>query len=152
MKKPRRQADSLSHSLKDRPPPSGDIRTELREIAKIVERAVGKGRGFAIFLAAGGQINYISNANREDVVTTLEEWLEKTAGRGKGRVETSTQIDTRLELERRCAFIGKGFAEATSVALFLFDFGDGGNLAYFSNIPELREAVERWVTSERSRS
>lgn len=42
--------------------------------------------GFAMFVfefgrTAGGQVNYVSNASREDMLTAVREWLARAEGR-----------------------------------------------------------------------
>lgn len=127
----------------------------LREIANIVKGAVGPGIGFALFLDAGvGGMSYVSNVLRSDVVASLEEWLEKTNGAlnakpAKRERESSESVDTRLVLERKCVEIGETIGAVTQLALFLFNFGEGGNIAYFANMPKetTRLGVSNWVRS-----
>lgn len=131
-----------------------EIENELREIARICTRVAGQGTGragFALFLEAGGAWHYVSNAERADVVKTMEEWLGCLT-KGSSRPQSSFQVDSRLELERRCARLGKAIASAARVAVFMFDFGEGGNLAFFTNIPDLQRGIRRWIDTERGRS
>lgn len=121
----------------------------LRDIAAVVKHVTGPSIGFALFLAAGEEIHYVSNAQRTDVVNVLDEWLKRTITRKHARKESSTMHDTRLELERNCAKIGEAFGEITGVMLFLFEFGDQGNLAYYITISDARTCLERWVKHER---
>jgi hypothetical protein len=142
---------------------------ELRAIAKKVADVCGEGVGYALFLATGPEVSYISNADRADVISSLEEWLGKVSPASitldladKGRIgrsftttsrkETSHQIDTRLTLERRCADIGKTIGQVTKLCLFLFNFGEGGNMAYFTNMEDARKGVASWVKSQRAKS
>ncbi len=130
-----------------------ELRETLRDIAKLVETAAGK-KGFALFFEAAGNFHYASNGHRDDIVKSLEEWLERTKRTGalctKEDHETSEQVDVRLELERKCAEIGKVIASRADVVLFLFDWGEGGNMAYFTNIPKAREGVQRWIHAFKS--
>ena len=65
--------------------------------------------------------------------------------------ETTTEKQVRLVLERKCREIANGLAAqcpaGVGFALFLFDFGDGGNLAYVSNGSRetMIQAVEEWL-------
>jgi hypothetical protein len=130
----------------------------LRDIAEIIDRATGEGVGFAFFLESGGDWSYASNGHRADVVKTLAEWIERTrttdeSGPGEEPIEAAPDRAKRVALEERCADIGRTIAGAgTGVALFLFDFGPKGNLAYFTNVRGARERVTSWVNEQRGLS
>ncbi len=168
------------------------LKAAMRDIAERLTVATA-GKGYALFIATPGQkANYISNANRQDVVKTLEEWLQKAppamvdeedsppftppelgefAERGFARrnrwatSEPKRQLDdpeatqeppeardARLEHERQCAAIGRVFAQIAPVVFFMFDFGPPGNLAYFTNVPNVHAGIESFVRQERGRS
>jgi hypothetical protein len=67
--------------------------------------------------------------------------------------ETPEQTARRLKLEADCSRVGRKLAEqlkpGVGFALLMFDFGEGGNLAYLSNaqrsdmIKTLREFIEK---------
>jgi len=60
-----------------------EIAEEMRELAMYINRILPTTHGFALFvfdMGEGGHINYISNSNREDMVKTLMEFLEKWKG------------------------------------------------------------------------
>lgn len=72
------------------------IEREAREIADIVEREIAKRRGgngralgFGLFLLfefeRGGSITWISNADREDMIVVLEDFV----GRWKAGIDSS---------------------------------------------------------------
>jgi len=146
------------------------IKTELRAIAEIVAKAVGPDLGFALFLPVAGRLTYVSNANREDMVKSLSEWLRRTKptswsrvdderedpergkwGRSFSSGESPRQVETRLSLEEHCASIGKKIGERIKLTLFVLNFGDGGNLAYYTNMERSREGVAEWLESQKAR-
>jgi len=65
--------------------------------------------------------------------------------------ETKEQKEARLRLEKRCGELGRSLArhlpQGVGFTLLLFDFGEGGSLAYMSNaerrnmIAAMRELV-----------
>lgn len=126
---------------------------QLRDIGQYVAARAGTGVGYALFLQVGVNVHYVSNADRGDVLKLLEEWCtrEDLAMIGKPRLEPSTDVDRRLALQRRCAELVRTIARATRVALFLFDFGDGGNLAYSMSVSkaDARKAVGAWLVRQR---
>lgn len=141
------------------------LKTELRAIAKVVGEAAGPSTAFALFLPMAGRLTYCSNANREDMVKTLGEWLQKTKptswsrvehgedprgswGRSFSSGETTRQVEARLALEDRCAHLGKKVGEHAKLTLFFMDYGEGGNLAYFTNMENVREGIKTWLESQ----
>lgn len=130
-----------------------DTARELREIADLLTEMVGAGRGFALFIHAGDRYHYVSSAHRDDMRSTMREWLARTAAKVNVRDpgETTDVADKRLALEDRCVEIGKVIALSGSLlVLFTFDFGDGGHLAYFTTSPNAREVVEAFVEQRAS--
>ncbi len=133
---------------------------ELRDIAACITHAIGPGLGFALFICTGPTWSYISNAQRFDVVKTMNEWLEKTAtvdGAVFGSAhenETPEKATARLALERKCADLGQTIGDVTKLCAFLFDFGDGGNLAFYTNanMRDVRAGVAGWVKDVKGRS
>jgi hypothetical protein len=59
-------------------------------------------------------------------------------------------------LEQQCSDLGRSLAEAcpagVGFTLFLFDFHEGGNLAYFSNAQreDMIKAVAEWLERQRA--
>lgn len=52
----------------------------LRTIAALVDGETPDGMGFAVFLfdfGEGGAMFYMSNAQREDIVSSMKEWIAK---------------------------------------------------------------------------
>ena len=132
----------------------------LRDIADLVKNAAnpngGDAVGFAMFLAHNEGVSYVSNGIRENVVESLEEWLEKTpngldAGPQADPDETPRKTSSRLALEHLCGHIGLTITQVAKVGLFLFDFGEGGNMAYFTSLPNFRECVANWVRFEKAK-
>jgi hypothetical protein len=127
----------------------------MRGIAEQLVNAT-EGKGYALFIAVkDARANYISNADRQDVVKMLSEWLEKTSGElypHEGSRETPEARDVRLAHERKCAEIGRTLSSAAPIVFFMFDFGQGGNLAYFTNIPDARGGIEQFCRQEQGRS
>ena len=139
-------------------PPSGPFEAVVRGLLSNVaaylrsQVAAYEGVGFALFLAlkhddptAG--VAYCSSAVRADVAATVDEFL------ARDRYECPTAVEklgdrARILLEARCAELGRSLTtEATDAqvraadhpgfpgaefVLLLFDFGEGGNLAWFS--------------------
>lgn len=128
------------------------IRREiLKDIGDMIKNAVGPGICFVLFLESDGQIDYLSNGDRDDVTKALEEWLEKTSGRldVEKIPETSVRVDSRLTLESSCARIGRTLGQAAKLGLMLFSFGENGSAAYFTNMPGFRALVEKRVQQHR---
>lgn len=63
-----------------------DKRRALMTLAALVEEQTPDGMGFAVFLfdfGVGGSMFYLANAQRDDVVSSMKEWIakqEKTKG------------------------------------------------------------------------
>lgn len=67
------------------------IEPKMKEIMNDIGRTLGRAikevdgnYGFCLFVfefGHGGRINYISNANREDMIATLKEFIAKAEGR-----------------------------------------------------------------------
>lgn len=74
------------------------------------------------------------------------------------RSETPEEKDKRLALERKGAEIGKLLAAQLppghGFALLLFNFGEKGYLAYFSNAEraDMVKAMREWIEREEGRS
>lgn len=57
------------------------VKSRLQSIAKKVDKELPTGFGFVVLSFAfnnPGQMMYVSNANREDIVKAMKEWIEKT--------------------------------------------------------------------------
>lgn len=68
----------------------------MNDIGRILTDAVGDGYGFVFLVFAtnttDGRMNYISNANRADVIASLKELIANMEGRGPDSgAETSTK-------------------------------------------------------------
>jgi hypothetical protein len=126
----------------------------LNGIADTLKKSVPPDVCFVLFLQSKNGSHYISNGHRDDILNALEEWLMRTSGALdiKPIPETSGRVDERLELERLCATIGKAFADISRIALFLFDVGDNGSAAYFTNVANARESIAAWVKRRRGLS
>lgn len=135
-------------------------RTVLRDISETLKVAAGPGIGFAVFLSTPAQIDYASNAQREDVVKMLrDDWIPYRSaevarherrdytGSGTGRPETARERSKRFALERKCAEIAKTMltVEHVGVVLFLFELGPGGNLAYYVSDRQIEKHIVEWV-------
>lgn len=58
------------------------VKGKLQGIAKKVDAELPEGFGFVVFafkFNEKGQLMYVSNADRADVVKAMEEWIIKTA-------------------------------------------------------------------------
>ena len=57
------------------------VKEKLQDIGKMIKNELPEGFGFALlsfYFNAEGQLMYVSNAKREDVVKAMEEFIEKT--------------------------------------------------------------------------
>lgn len=57
------------------------VKSRLQRIAEKVNNELPTGFGFVVLSFAfdnPGQMMYVSNANREDIVQAMKEWIEKT--------------------------------------------------------------------------
>lgn len=59
-------------------------------LAKTVEQNIPNGYGFCLLLfpfgkGEGNRMQYISNANREDIVQAMKEWIKKTEADNFGK-------------------------------------------------------------------
>lgn len=57
------------------------VKQQLRRIANALEEMLPKGFGFTLLTYAhkeNGEMMYVSNSKREDVVKAMEEFIEKT--------------------------------------------------------------------------
>ena len=57
------------------------VKSRLQSIAEKVNNELPTGFGFVVLSFAfgnQGQMMYVSNANREDIVKAMKEWIEKT--------------------------------------------------------------------------
>lgn len=57
------------------------VKSRLQRIAEKVNNELPTGFGFVVLSFAfgnPGQMMYVSNANREDIVKAMKEWIEKT--------------------------------------------------------------------------
>ena len=77
------------------------VKSKLKDIAKMVDNELPKGFGFVVlsfkFNATpyASEMMYVSNANREDVVQAMEEWIEKTKdsyGNDTGKIKELKKI------------------------------------------------------------
>lgn len=60
-----------------------DIKGKMQHIAKKVDDELPEGFGFCVLVfpfgkTEDGQMMYVSNADRLDIVKSMEEWIEKT--------------------------------------------------------------------------
>jgi hypothetical protein len=63
------------------------VKHKMQGIAKKVEEELPKGFGFVVLafeFDKKGQMMYVSNANRSDVVVAMEEWIIKTSNGNYG--------------------------------------------------------------------
>jgi hypothetical protein len=122
---------------------------ELAVIARMIVRSLPAGEGFALLMRlADRKYHYASNGDRADMRQTLTEWLARTESQVNTRDpgETSTRARKRLEIEARCAEMGKVLAtEGHHLLLLIFEFGDKGSLAWFSSAPDPRAVVRNFL-------
>lgn len=59
------------------------VKSKMQKIAKKVDEELPNGYGFVVLAFNFGEgpdneMMYVSNANREDIVKAMQEWIEKT--------------------------------------------------------------------------
>lgn len=57
------------------------LETEMRRVAELVRDELPDGLGFALFLfplGTKGNVAYMSNGRREDMIATIKDWLKHT--------------------------------------------------------------------------
>ena len=59
------------------------VKSKMQRIARKVDEELPSGYGFAVLVFNFGEgkdneIMYVSNADRQDIVKAMEEWIEKT--------------------------------------------------------------------------
>lgn len=129
---------------------------DLQDLSKAIELEAS-GKGFALFLEIRGRVSYTSNCRRVDVVKTLQEWLKVTRSVRIGTAPEPTDPDPfqaydRIVLERQCVKTAEKISRVGKVCLFFFDFGEGGNLAYWTNMSNAHGNILAWVTKEGRRN
>lgn len=60
-----------------------EVKRKMQRIAKKVDGELPTGYGFVVLAfqfgeAKGREMMYVSNANRQDIVKAMKEWIEKT--------------------------------------------------------------------------
>jgi predicted hydrocarbon binding protein len=63
-----------------RVPVSDEIKDTLRDMGRTIGKALPKGWGFTLLIytfGEGGTMTYISNAQREDMLKAMQEFLQK---------------------------------------------------------------------------
>jgi predicted RNA-binding protein len=66
------------------PEEDAKVRNDLHQLARSVDRQLPYGWGFVVLafpFGAGGRMNYISNAERPDIVRVMYEFIEATKGK-----------------------------------------------------------------------
>jgi hypothetical protein len=86
---------------------------------------------------------------------TLREWLTKIPENAVMTKSASHRIQAgdydpfqgyeRVRLEELCVKIASILESRNEIILFLFDFGEKGNLAFKTNIPDARQLIQKWV-------
>jgi hypothetical protein len=128
-----------------------DLLQEFAEVARTLKSVMSEGQGFALLMRlADGQYHYASIALREDVRKVFIEWIARYEARVNMRdpSESPERARVRTHLEAKCVELGHLLeAEGHRVLLFLFDFGDHGNLAWYSNAPDPRGVVQAFLNA-----
>lgn len=126
----------------------------LREIANMVRDAIGPGLCFALFIGDDGRYHYVSNAERGDVRTAMQEWLAREAMKVNTRAlgETSMAARNRLALEDRCVDLVKTMSTSGDpIILFLFEFAGDRNIAWRATSRDTRGVIEAFVEQSNAR-
>lgn len=61
-----------------------EVKSKMQTIAKKVDEELPDGYGFCVLafkfgVPDGNDMMYVSNANRQDIVNAMKEWIEKTS-------------------------------------------------------------------------
>jgi|SRR5580692_868584 hypothetical protein len=125
------------------------LQKEFRRLAGVLKYIVGRSRGFALLMRLDdGNYHYASTAHRDDVRKVMEEWLSRVDAGVNVRdpSETAPDMRNRVSLESECAELGLLLnAKGHLAVLFLFDFGDRGNLAWHSSAPDPKDVVRSFL-------
>jgi hypothetical protein len=129
---------------------SDDLQRDFAELARTLKDHLrGTGLGFALLMQLeDGKYHYASVAHRDDAREMLAEWLALTEAAVNVRdpSETQPRIRERVALEAQCAELGLLLnACGHRAVLFLFDFGDGGHLAWHSSAPDPKGVVRNFL-------
>ena len=65
-----------------RVPVPDKVKNTLRKLGKIIGKSLPEGWGFTLLIfefGEGGTLTYLSNADREDVLATMQEFIRKQA-------------------------------------------------------------------------
>lgn len=128
-----------------------DLTDKMRRVAELIKKALPASMGFAVFLELDGAIQYAAKAERSNVIEMLDEWFLKTETMWVGPPAPIQKDEERIRQQERCADIGKVISLLAKVALFVFDYGDGGNLSYWSNMEtkELHRTINEWLEKQK---
>lgn len=119
---------------------------DFADLAHTLKSVMSPNQGFALLMRLNGEYHYASSAQRADVHTTLTEWLARARVNVRDPSENRPTIRARLKLEAKCVELGHMLeVEGHKLLLFLFDYGDCGHLAWFTNVPEPLAVVERFL-------
>jgi hypothetical protein len=121
---------------------------DFAELARTLKSVMSEGQGFALLMQLDGQYHYASIANRDDVRATLTEWLARNGARVNVRdpSETDKRARARMKLEAKCVELGHLLEkEGHRLVFFLFDYGEGGHLAWWSNASDAPEVVRHFL-------
>jgi uncharacterized coiled-coil protein SlyX len=129
------------------------VRNDLHQIARSVDRQLPYGWGFVVLafpFGAGGRMNYISNAERADVVRAMYEFIETTKGRWTEHVpeQSAAAEDEQLARARqRIAELERLAWQAKEVIEELSDHGAAAERmellkAQQAEIERLRQEIE----------
>lgn len=80
------------------------VRSKLQKIAHYVQDQFPKGWGFVVLafpFGAGGRMNYVANAQREDVVRAMYEFISATKQSWASHQDDSKEHDAELGVQRQ---------------------------------------------------
>jgi len=140
---------------------SDTTESALRDLAKTLDESLG-GLGFAFFIVLRGQNEamYASNGQRPDVCKLLEEWGSTVTSasmlRGETRARASAIFRDPNPIFSACVTLGEKIEQrATAIALFVFEWHIGGQIAWHltsSHRENLHRSVVAWVADQKKRS
>jgi hypothetical protein len=130
------------------------VRNDLHQLARSVDRQLPYGWGFVVLafpFGAGGRMNYISNAERPDIVRAMYEFIEVTKGKWGEHVAELGAVAEDEQLGRarqRIAELEGILRDAMLVIESLNDHGSAAEAmallrAQQVEIERLRQEIER---------
>lgn len=124
------------------------VPTDFADLARTLKSIMAEGQGFSLLMRLDGHYHYASSAHRDDIRATLTEWLARAEAGVNVRApnETTERACSRTKLETTCVELGHLLEkEGHRLVFFLFDYGDHGHLAWYTNAPDSIAIVKQFL-------